>query len=128
MKKLILLITILCSISFYAQSEIKITSKKCIPKKGFYLRLKNVFDDSRCPENVQCIWAGEVSTTIEVYNNNKLVEEKNLTFNATNSLGNIKWFENYFPKKIKGIGVFPYPKEGLLVKDKKKYIKIVFKN
>ena len=101
MKKLLLVIVVFFSVSIYAQNETKITSKKCLPKKGFHLRLKTVFDDSRCPEGVNCIWAGEVSATIEVYKDKKLVEEKNITFNPTNRLENIKWFEKYLSKKIK---------------------------
>lgn len=125
MKKILTLILLLFSVSFYAQNEIKITPKKCIPKKGFHLRLKAVIDDSRCPEGVTCIWAGEVSATIEVYKDKKLVEEKDITFNATNRLENIKWFEKYLSKKIKGIGLMPYPKDGVTIKPKKQYIRIV---
>jgi hypothetical protein len=128
MKKLFLFLTILWGVSFYAQSEIKITPKKCISKKGYYLRLKSVFDDSRCPENVQCIWAGEVSVIVEVYNDKKFIEEKTITFNSKNREENNLWFSKYYSGKIKSVGVLPYPKEGVVVKDKKKYIKIVFIN
>jgi len=126
MKKLLLVIVVFFSVSIYAQNETKITSKKCLPKKGFHLRLKTVFDDSRCPEGVNCIWAGEVSATLEVYNNKQFVEEKSMVFNAKNKEENFKWLEHYFQKKIKSIGVFPYPKEGQVIKPKKQYIKIVF--
>ena len=126
MKKILTLFLLLFSISFYAQSEIKITQKKCIPKKGFHLRLKLVFDDSRCPVGVTCIWAGEVSATVEVYKDKELIEEKNLTFNASNKDENLKWFENYFPKKIKEIIVMPYPKDGVKVNTKKQYLSIIF--
>lgn len=126
MKKILTLFLLLFSVLFYAQNELKITPKKGIPKKGFHLRLKAVIDDSRCPEGVTCIWAGEVSATIEVYKDKKLVEEKNITFTATNRLENIKWFEKYLSKKIKGIGVMPYPKDGVTSKPKKQYIRIVF--
>jgi len=128
MKKLLLLLTLVFSISFYAQSEIKITPKKCIPKTGYHLRLKNVINDSRCPEGVTCIWAGEVSVVVEVYNDKKFIEEKTITFNSKNRDENIQWFSTYYTGKIKSVGVGPYPKEGVLVKDKKKYIKIVFDN
>jgi hypothetical protein len=74
MKNIILIVTVIYSISFYAQTEIKITTKKCIPKKGYYLQLKNVWDDSRCPEGVNCVWAGEVSVSIKVYNEKKFIE------------------------------------------------------
>lgn len=114
------------SFSLFSQNSEKITTKKCIPKKGFHLRLKAVINDSRCPEGLNCVWAGEVSATIEVYKNKKLVEEKHITFNATNRLENIKWFENYYSKKIKSVGVLPYPKDGVAIKPKNQYLKIVF--
>lgn len=128
MKKLLLFLTLLFSVSFYAQSEIKITPKKCIAKKGFYLKLKSVFSDSRCPEGTTCIWAGEVSVVVEVYNDKKFIEEKTLTFNLKNREENNSWFSKYYSKKIKSVGVNPYPKQGVVVKDKKKYIKIIFEN
>ncbi len=126
MKKLFLFLAILFSISLFAQSELKITTKKCIPKSEYYLRLQRVFDDSRCPEGVNCIWAGEVSVVVEVYKDKKLVEEKTVTFNSKNKEENFKWFSTYFPEKIQSIGVAPYPKEGQIVKPKKQYIQIVF--
>ena len=126
MKRVVTLILLLATSFFYGQKELKITSKKCISKEGYFLRLKSVLNDSRCPKGVTCIWAGEVSVTIEVYKDKKLVEERDITFNAANRIENIKWFENYLPKKIKGIGVMPYPKEGVEVKPKKQYVSIVF--
>ena len=116
----------LFSVLLLAQSDVKITSKKCIPKKGFHLKLLRVFDDSRCPENVTCIWAGEVSAVVEVYNNKKLVEEKTVIFNSKNQEENILWFSNYYQKKITNVAVMPYPKEGVVVKAKKQYIVIYF--
>ncbi len=126
MKKIIPILFLFFSICFYAQSTFNITTKKGISKKGFQLRLKSVFDDSRCPEGVTCIWAGEVSATIEVYKEKKMVEERNLIFNSENKAENVRWFEKYFPKRIKGIGVVPYPKEGITTNPKKQYLSIVF--
>lgn len=128
MKKLLILLFFLNFTFVFAQTEVTITSKKCIPKKGYYLKLKSVFNDSRCPEGTNCIWAGEVSVVVEVYNNKKFVEEQTLTFNSTNREENMQWFSKYYTTKIKSIGVFPYPKEGVVLKDKKKYIKIIFEN
>ena len=73
MKKLLTLALLFFSFSFYAQNEIKVTSKKCLPKKGYHVRLKSCFDDSRCPEGVNCIWAGEVSIVVEVYKDLSLI-------------------------------------------------------
>jgi len=116
------------SLSFFAQSEIKITSKKCNPKVGYGFQLTKVFDDSRCPEGVACIWAGEVSATLKVYKNKKFFELKTLTFNAKNKEENFKWFAKYCTKKIKSITVNPYPKEGQILKFKNQSISIVFEN
>ncbi|MFY7740668.1 MAG: hypothetical protein ACOVQC_09130 [Flavobacterium sp.] len=128
MKKLFLLLTLLFSISFFAQSEIKITPKKCIPKKGYHLKLKSVFNDSRCPEGTTCIWAGEVSVIVEVYYDKKFVEEKTLTLNSKNREENIQWFSTYYSGKIKSLGVLPTKKEGVVVKPEKQYINVVFEN
>jgi hypothetical protein len=126
MKKAVLLVLLFFSVSLFAQNEIKITSKKCIPRKGFHLKLLRVFDDSRCPENVTCIWAGEVSALVEVYNNKKFVEEKTITFNSKNTEENIVWFSKYYQNKIKSVDVVPYPKQEVVVKAKNQYIAIRF--
>ncbi|MEC4003394.1 hypothetical protein OX283_001890 [Flavobacterium sp. SUN052] len=126
MKKVFLIYILFFTFPIFAQSEISITPKKCIPKTGYYLKLNTVFDDSRCPEGVQCIWAGEVSVVIDVYKDKKFVESKTLTFNSKNKDENFKWFETYYSKKIKGIGVLPAPKDGVVVKPKKQYLKITF--
>ncbi len=126
MKKLLTIAILLFTVSLYAQSEIKITPKNCIAKKGFHLKLKSVVSDSRCPENVTCIWAGEVTAIIEVYKDKKFVEENIITFNSQNREKNIAWFSKYYQKEIKSVDVGPYPKEGVIVKPKKKYILIGF--
>lgn len=128
MKKLFTLCLLLMNSFLFAQSEIKITSKKCIPKLGYYLRLQSVIDDSRCPEGVTCIWAGEVSVVLKVYKNKKFFEQKTLTFNAKNKEENFNWFAKYYSKKIKSIAVVPYPKEGQIVKFKNQYLSIVFED
>lgn len=107
------------------ENEIVI-SQKLENKSGFELRLKNIVSDSRCPEGVTCIWAGEISVIIEVYNSKKLVEEKNLIFNSKNAQANVEWFQKYYSKNIKSVSVLPYPKEGVVIKPEKNYLSVVF--
>ena len=126
MKNIFLLTVLLLNGFLFAQSEIKITPKKCIPKKGYHLKLKSVFDDSRCPQGVTCIWAGEVSVMIEIYKDKKLVEEKTITFNSKNKQENNMFFEKYYSKKTQSILVEPYPKDGVTIQPKKQFIKIIF--
>lgn len=128
MKKIVLLTFLLFSFSLFSQKIEKIAPKKCIPKKGYHLKLKSVFDDSRCPEGVTCVWAGEVSVIIEVYKDKQLIEERTIIFNSKNREENIKWFENYYSKKIKLVRVVPYPKDGIVVKEKNKFIEVVFQD
>ena len=125
MKKSFTLLLLFFSVFVFAQKTMKITQQnKHISKKSFYLKLKNVFDDSRCPTGVTCIWAGEVSAIVAVYRDKKCIEEKSITFNTANLIDNIKWFENYIPKKIKEIWVMPYPEKGIIVKPKKQYMAV----
>ena len=128
MKKLILLLFIFTSLQIFSQTEYKITSKKRVPLKGNHLKLKSIVNDSRCPENVTCVWAGEVSVVVEVYIDKKLVEEKTIVFNSKNNEENKNWFQKYYCDKIKSISVSPYPKDGVVVDFKKKFIKIKFEN
>ena len=126
MKKLFILVLFFASLLCFSQTQTKITYKKRIPLKGYHIKLKSVLQDSRCPENVTCVWAGEVSVVVLVYNDKKFVVEKTIIFNTQNREENIKWFENYYCSKIKSISVLPYPKDGEIVDFKKKFIKLTF--
>lgn len=48
------------------------------------IRFKNVISDSRCPEDVTCIWAGEAIVSVEIYENGRCVEEKLIVVASTN--------------------------------------------
>ena len=128
MKKIVFFLLLSFSIASFSQQSNKITTKKYIPKKGFHLKLVKVLSDSRCPESVTCVWAGEVSVVVAVYNDKKFIEEKIILFNSKNREENLKWFENYYSKKIKHFRVLPYPKEGVVVKAKNKFIEVVFQD
>jgi len=128
MKKIVIFLLLSFSIAGFSQQFNKITTKKCIPKKGYHLKLIKVLNDSRCPEGVTCVWGGEVSVVVAVYNDKKFIEEKTILFNSKNLEENIKWFENYYSKKIKHVRVLPYPKEGVVVKAKNKFIEVVFQD
>lgn len=86
--------------------------------------LKSIVNDSRCPEGVNCVWAGEIEAIVSVYKNNVLVEESNLVFSSKKNQTNIDWFMKYTSKKIESIRVLPYPKEGIKINPKDYYIKI----
>lgn len=91
--------------------------------------LKAIATDSRCPEGVTCIWAGEAIAVVSVYKDSKLIEEATLVFSMKNEEDNKMWFSKYLPekqKKIKSISVVPYPKGGSKINPEEYYFKIGF--
>jgi hypothetical protein len=134
MKKSLLLFLILFNTLAFAQNTpkenikyVKITQKKCLKKSGYQIVLKEVVSDSRCPEGVTCVWAGEASVIVSVYKDSKLVEDNTMVFSMKNIEENKKWLSKYLPvkqRKIKTVGVFPYPKQGVVVDKKDYYLKI----
>ena len=134
MKKSILFLFMMISSVVLAQNPksekvkyVTIKQKVCPNQKGFQLVLKAIANDSRCPEGVTCIWAGEASVTVSVYKDSKLVEDHTMVFSMKNEQENKQWFAKYLPekqKKIKSISVFPYPKEGVKINPKNYYVKI----
>jgi len=91
------------------------------------LVLKAISNDSRCPEDVTCIWAGEVTAVVSVYKDSKLIEDSTLVFSMKNEEDNKKWLATYLSekqKKIKSIRVLPYPKEGSKINPEEYYLKI----
>ena len=133
MKTFILLSFILFWTSTFSQKNGAIYEKvfqifqtKCIFKNGFQMQLKRVFDDSRCPDSAQCIWAGEVSIEIIAFKNNKITEVKVMTLSNKNFEENKKWFSDKYQIVIKEISVCPNLKQGTLIDPKAYYVKIVY--
>ena len=134
MMKAIIILTI-ALFNFYALAQKQnssvekvfyITQKRKICNKGLYLQLKKAFNDSRCPEEAQCIWAGEVSVEINVYRNKKCKSTKTLTFNSKNASENNKWFSDLYQTKIKAVYVYPNLKIGTVVKPEDYLVKVIY--
>lgn len=136
MKKLLLIVLLVFSVSVVAQNEeaenvsfFKITQKTCIKKKGNHLRLKEIVSDSRCPEGTNCIWAGEVSIIVSYYRDGKFIEDQTIVFSHKNEVENKEWFASRVPEKyqkVTNVSVFPYPKNGNTLNTKKYYVKVTY--
>ena len=61
-------------------------------------------EDSRCPQGVTCVWAGNAKVTIKV--TNRKGESKTFDLNTNLEVRSVK-FEDY---EIKLVSVEPYPK------------------
>ena len=44
------------------------------------ITFSDVLSDSRCPEDVTCVWAGEVAVLVDITRDNVLLEQKKLVF------------------------------------------------
>jgi len=128
MKKLLFLIFITTSLTGCScQKPITEIHQKLDSKTTKEVVLVQLINDSRCPENVQCVWAGEVIFEVAAYDNGKLVARQQLTLNPTNQDEIIAWFTKYLPETktaIKNIEVLPYPKEGVSVKAEDYFLKL----
>lgn len=132
MKNIILSFVILISIAACSQKKNTVNksvviTQKVIKKKGTQLVLKSIANDSRCPEGVNCIWAGEIEIIVSVYKDNNFVKDENILLSPKLDKENLAWFAEYFPsKKITEIGVLPYPKNGVVTYPKDYFVKIYF--
>ncbi len=132
MKNTILAFLLIFSLTTYSQktskkTKVTVITQKVIKRKGIQLVLKNVAEDSRCPESTQCIWAGEVTVVISVYKDNKLIEEKSMILSSKNDNDNFEWFANNLginKNSIKFIQVTPYPKDGVILNPKNYIVKV----
>jgi len=128
-------ILIVCSVLFLVtgcrsvKSDGNVINQKLDGKSNKEIVLVEVINDSRCPEGVQCIWAGEVVIAVAAYVDKKQTEKVEFTLNK-NTADEVKvWFEKHLPPQkaaLKEIQVLPYPKEGVEQLPEAYYIKLVY--
>ncbi len=71
------------------------------------VRFKEVISDSRCPKNVTCVWPGEATVKVEIFENGKLLEEKVISVNESNI--SLDFSAENILYNITGISLSPYP-------------------
>jgi hypothetical protein len=92
--------------------EFKIKAGRTLTFKGESLRLRfvKVSEDSRCPTNVNCIWAGNAEVLIEV--SAKGVRGKSILKLNTNASQGRAGEDKYRRYTVKLVGLSPYPSNG----------------
>ncbi len=71
---------------------------------GAYIRFDTITEDSRCPLNLECIWAGRVTARFTVQNKSGDTEQIEITQPGSDTLKDL--FDGMILKLIE---VFPYP-------------------
>lgn len=109
------------------ENEILINSTSLSKVSNDYeMKITKIISDSRCPEGVNCIWAGEVQLEIEIYKNQRLKNTERLSISYKTLEQNKQFFAEYISadKKIKDILVQPIKKEGQNIELKEYVLKI----
>ncbi len=134
MKKTIFLIFILVSSVIFSQENsveapkivIKIPLGESIQLENVYIKFVEVLEDSRCPKNVTCVWAGRARVLVEVTESGKHVQQKELLFGQTKQgeiINNILFTTE--DSEIKGITLKPHPTSEI-VEDKDPFILLIY--
>jgi len=118
MKNLIIVLTLFFTVNLVAQNDtietptiaIKVAIGNTIQFKNHSIKFVEVIEDSRCPENVNCIWAGRARILVEIKDEANKIVKKELLFGQSkpgeiidNSLFS---FEDAI---VKGLTLVPYP-------------------
>lgn len=117
MKNSLLAIIVLFSSFAFGQDDtsqtpkigVKVQKGETVVLKDVSVKFVDVIEDSRCPEGVNCIWAGRAIVKVEVTSNGKS-EEKTLIFGEVKP-GEEKNTNLYSTAKfaINGLTLNPYP-------------------
>lgn len=125
---IILFIFISCASKQVANENEILINATSLTKVGndYEMKISKIISDSRCPEGVSCIWAGEVQLELEIYKNQKLEKSETLSINSKMLEPNKQFFAEYIStdKKVKDILVQPIKKEGQNIELKEYVLKI----
>jgi len=134
MKNILTIAAVLLSVLAFAQDSTKVKTEtpklisklmygKAIEVQDLKFKFVAVETDSRCPEGVQCVWAGEAIVLIDVFKNGKKIEQKRVIISPTarlqSSLGNFFSSETLI---VSGLSLKPYPKFSNKIKSEDYFI------
>ena len=74
------------------------------------IKFIQVISDSRCPQDVTCVWAGEATVEVEIYEGGTSVGTKQITFGALNK--SLEILANDV-LGIKALSLQPYPQSSI---------------
>lgn len=136
MKFLISISLIIYSLSAWAQETEKpnvvtpkivqtIHSGKSTHYNDVSIKLVKILNDSRCPKNVSCVWAGEATVLVDVFKNEKKIGQKKVVFNHSSRQDNaLRVIFSSETLTITAIDLAPYPIAGKKIEMKDYYLQL----
>lgn len=103
------------------------TQEKVQTKEDTFLKIEKILSDSRCPEGVNCIRAGEVKLLLQI-NTQEDVVIIPMTIDYKNFETNKKLLEQYIQldqEAITGIQIYPNAKDGEKISSDSYYLKVL---
>lgn len=93
------------------------------------VKFLEIVEDSRCPKNVSCVWAGQIVFLVEIFENGKLLEQKQITLNPkipfAERVGNLFASTEL---SISGFSVMPYPEYKNTINPEAYYLQVGITN
>lgn len=115
MKRLLIIATLIFGLNaISAQNYIsyltEISFKASFQHEDLRIEFIEVTSDSRCPKSVTCVRSGEAKIKVAIYRSDKLVEIKELIFEASGLVdhdANLLFSNADY--RILGVSLYPYP-------------------
>jgi hypothetical protein len=95
--------------------ELKVGQQVSIKKEGLRISFSSVAEDSRCPEGVTCVWAGNGKVVLKL----SKARRRSATMNLNTGLDPKQ--AAYREYEVKLVSLSPYPKKDAPIK-KKNYV------
>ena len=113
MKKTFFLLLLLCTTIVFSQDQpvdvpkivVKVPMGETVQFEKASVRFIKVLEDSRCPKDLTCVWAGQAKILVEIIENGKSAVQKEILFKAGVE-SNLLTSETY---TLKGVSLSPYP-------------------
>lgn len=94
---------------------------KCQKMDSVKITFLEVLEDSRCPKDVDCVWAGQAKIKIRIKEKGKAAFEKEILFDGSRREIAIYTSETV---AIKAVGLSPYPNTSLPKGDRAYYLEV----
>lgn len=111
MKQFLVALALLFNIASFSQAEIAdLYVGDMIDIDNISIEFVELISDSRCPQGVNCIRAGEAEVLVAIYKNGTFLHEKKLTFYA-NGFAERKNMQLFAASDllVRGLTLSPYP-------------------
>lgn len=125
MKQVLFILTLLLCIPIIAQEDkpievpqiaVKLGVSETINLDTVSISFLEVITDSRCPRNVECMWAGEAKVKVRVATNDGKSTEEIITFkNGVSALTDL------FDTQLQFLKLTPYPDANVAKEDRAPY-------